>query len=128
MENTYLQGKKEKNASDFWDRILGPAKALVIARHGYSKTLHLPTFVTSNPGGSAGSLEIGARVHSVPLGRPESPLETARFRWSGDATLGMTTNACSTHHTETKVLLHGMKKVCKGNALVYIYIYQLVPR
>ena len=59
---------------------LDSARALEIARPGCWKTLHLPTFPTSSPLGSAGALEMAARTHSAPPGRSKWLLELARTR------------------------------------------------
>ena len=59
---------------------LGSARALEIARPGWSKTLHLPTFPSSSTLGSSGALDMAARARSAALGRSKWPLELARTR------------------------------------------------
>ena len=59
---------------------LGSARALEIARPGWSKTPHLPTFPSSSTLGSSGALDMAARARSAPLGRSKWPLELARLR------------------------------------------------
>ena len=54
-------------ARDSRSNSLGSARALEIARPGWSKTSHLPTF--------------RVRARSAPLGRSIWPLEPARLRW-----------------------------------------------
>jgi hypothetical protein len=98
---------------------LGSARALEIARPGCSKTSHLSTFPVSSPLGSAGALDIRARARSAPLGRPKSPLEPARLRWTGDASLGRTTNACCTQHRDE----HSRAWNARVHTSIYIYIY-----
>ena len=90
---------------------LGFARALEIARPGCSKTLHLPTFPSSSPLGLAG--------------RSTLALEPARLRWTGDASLGRTTDACCAQHRDE----HTPCMVCTGPPqYIYIFSYELVSR
>ena len=134
---------------------LGSARALEIARPGWSKTLQLPTFPSSSTLGSSGALDMAARARSAPLGRSKWPLELARtrsasprrwkllglaarkhctcrrfrvrarsaplgrstlaleparLRWTGDASLGRTTDACCAQHRDE----HTPCMVCTG--------------
>ena len=99
----------------------GSARALEIAWPGCSKTLHLPTCASSSPLGSAGALDIGARARSAPLGRPKSPTEPAWLRWTGDASLGRTTNACCAQHRDEHYRAWNVQ--VRINIYIYIYVY-----
>ena len=51
------------------------------SRFGCSKTMHIPTFPTLSPLGSAGALEMAARARSAQLGRSKWLHELGRLGW-----------------------------------------------
>jgi hypothetical protein len=63
-------------------------------------------------------LIIIVRARSAPLERSTLVLEPARLRWTGDASLGRTTNAVALN-TQTNILVH----IMHGSALVFIDIH-----
>ena len=101
---TLEMAARTRSASPRRSKLLGLARKHCAYQHFRVRPCSGPL------GRSTLALDTGARARSAPLGRPKSPLETARLRWTGDASLGRTTTAwCAQHRDE-----HAPCMVCTG--------------